>query len=82
MNSEVIVLLSSISTGILALFGLCIKFSLLSKCSRVIICWKCVEWERDVGLEARTEARTEATQNNIMSTTPRIINSSNNFSNV
>jgi hypothetical protein len=46
MNSEVIVLLSSISTGVLALFALCIKFSILSKCSKVSFCWHCIEWNK------------------------------------
>ena len=46
MNSEVIVLLSSISTGVLALIALCIKFSILSKCSRVSLCWNCIEWTK------------------------------------
>lgn len=75
MNSEIIILLSSISTGIIALFALCIKFSLLSKCFRVSLCWNCIEWERDVKLEKDTteqNANTSAITNN----------NDNNFSNV
>ena len=48
MNSEIIVLLSSISTGVLALIALCIKFSILSKCSKVSLCWHCVEWSKPI----------------------------------
>ena len=72
MNSEIIILLSSISTGIIALFALCIKFSLLSKCFRVSLCWNCIQWERDVKLESKEEPKPTTSNNNNV----------NNFSNV
>jgi len=75
MNSEIIILLSSISTGIIALFALCIKFSLLSKCFRVSLCWNCIEWERDVKLEKETQETNNTTPT-------RTNNNDNNFSNV
>jgi hypothetical protein len=75
MNSEIIILLSSISTGIIALFALCIKFSLLSKCFRVSLCWNCIEWERDVKLEKDTIEQNA-------NTPTRTNNNDNNFSNV
>lgn len=52
MNSELIVLLSTISTGILALIGLCLRYMYLSKCPRVKLC--CVEFERNVEVEIRS----------------------------
>jgi hypothetical protein len=49
MNSEVIILLSTISTGLLGLMALCIRYGFLSKCKYFKCC--CCEIERDVNLE-------------------------------
>lgn len=49
MNSEVIILLSTVSTGVLALFGLCVRYAFLSKCIHFKCC--CCELERDIRLE-------------------------------
>jgi hypothetical protein len=50
MNSEIIILLSTISTGLLGLFALCVRYAFLSKCVKVKLC-NCIEWERDVQIE-------------------------------
>jgi hypothetical protein len=52
MNSEIVVLLSTISTGLIALIGLCIRYAFLSKCIRVKLC--CCEFERDIESEMKT----------------------------
>lgn len=47
INSEIIILLSTISTGILALIALCIKYIHLSNCYVFKGCWGCLYWEKD-----------------------------------
>lgn len=46
MNSEVIILLSTITTGLIALIGLCVRYAFLSKCVRIKCC--CCEIQRDI----------------------------------
>ena len=53
ISAEVVVLLSTISTGILALIGLCVRYSYLSKCFKVKIC--CLEYERDIKAEQEAQ---------------------------
>lgn len=56
MNSEIVVLLSTISTGVIALIGLCVRYAFLSKCIRVKLC--CCEFQRDIESEMKaTEQR-------------------------
>jgi hypothetical protein len=77
MNSEVIVLLSSISTGVLALIALCIKFSILSKCSSVSLCWDCIKWTKPTIPSENTPTTTTNLENNNSNS-----NVLNNFSQV
>jgi hypothetical protein len=56
MNSEIVVLLSTVSTALIALIGLCLRYAFLSKCVRVKMC--CCEFQRDVESEMKaTEQR-------------------------
>lgn len=77
MNSEVIVLLSSISTGVLALIALCIKFSILSKCSNVSLCWNCIQWTKPITPIEPITPNVQQIENS-----PSNNNMLNNFSNV
>jgi len=75
MNTEIIVLLSSISTALIGLFALCVRYSFLSKCVKIKCC--CIEIERDIGneiVEQNIGVNNNITNNN----SPR----NNNFSNV
>lgn len=51
ISSEIVILLSTISTGILALCGLVIRYSFLSKCTNFKLC--CLSWQRDVKSEVQ-----------------------------
>jgi hypothetical protein len=69
MNSEIIIFLSTICTGLLALLGLIIRYSFLSKCIKIKCC--CCEIERDIIHEA-------SIQNNNSPNQHQTINNSNN----
>ena len=69
MDTNIIVLLSTISTGFIALMGLIIRYFYLSKCSNVECC--CIRWTRDI--------RAEITTNN--SNSENIINTNNDLAN-
>ena len=47
MNSETVVLLSTVSTGLLALMALCVKYTHASNCFIFRACWGCLYWEKD-----------------------------------
>ena len=51
ISGEIVILLSTISTGILALCGLIIRYSFLSKCTNFKLC--CLSWQRDVKSEVQ-----------------------------
>ena len=53
MNSEIVILLSTVSTGLIALLGLLIRYSFLSKCIKIKCC--CCEIERDIKHEISVE---------------------------
>jgi hypothetical protein len=55
MNSEIVVLLSTVATGIIALIGLCVRYSFLSKCVvvKVSCCPPKIEIHRDIPCEMR-----------------------------
>lgn len=59
MNSNEILLLSTISTGLMALIGLCIRYCYLSKCVSVKFCG--IEIKRDAIQENKA---VEITRNN------------------
>lgn len=48
MNSEIIILISTLGTGILALLGLIIKYCFASKCSKFKCCCNLIEIERQI----------------------------------
>ena len=49
IDAGIIYLSTSLGTGLLVLFGLCVRYSFYSKCVRVKCC--CIELERDVNDE-------------------------------
>ena len=53
MNSEIVLLLSTISTGMLAIFGLLIRYFYISKCVKFQCC--CCGWERDIKSEIQND---------------------------
>lgn len=61
MDGQLVVLLSTVSTGIIALLGLLIRYSFLSKCIKIKCC--CCEIERDVEGELK-EIEIKPTLNN------------------
>jgi len=71
MNSEIVVLLSTISTGVLALIGLCVRYGFLSKCIRVKVC--CCEYERDI----QSELQQAESRNHQLHPSPSIRNLNN-----
>jgi len=77
MNSEITVLLSTVSTGVLALLGLCLKYSYYSKCFRIKVSWCGCECERDIH-----EERDQVVNNLQTPTNNNTNNNTNNFSNV
>lgn len=72
MNSEVIILLSTIATGLLALMGLCVRYAFLSKCLKIKCC--CCEVIREVNLEHVNKQMYSSEEN-----TSNITNNSNDI---
>lgn len=61
IDSGIVYLISSLGTGLLVLFGLCIRYSFYSKCVKVKCC--CIEIQRDVDDEVKGNPESE-TKNN------------------
>jgi hypothetical protein len=53
MNSEIIILLTTITTGLLGIFGLIIRYLYISKCAKVNCLFGCCSWERDIENEIK-----------------------------
>ena len=67
MNSETIVLLSTLTTGILALIGVSIRYCYLSKCAVVSCCFGCYKHERNIEAELTPNNETLTSVRNMAS---------------
>ena len=74
MNSETIILLSTITTGLLALFALCVKYAYASNCFNFKCCWGCIQWQKDPSEHNREIA---LSQPQVVPNSPNVNNNEN-----